>query len=59
MEDPEAARVFHSLTFADAAWSGRDEYYLCDALMSEAMCTMDAGVWGLPVIRDLLGKYDQ
>ncbi|GAA1131454.1 hypothetical protein [Streptomyces javensis] len=58
-KDPEAARIFHGLTFADAAWSGRAEYYLCDALIEWGNAHHDAGVWGLPVIRDLFGKYDK
>lgn len=44
-----------------ATWSGRHEYYLCDALIEwgEAHHHDGAGVWSLPVIRDLVGRYDE
>jgi hypothetical protein len=60
-EDPDAARVFRGLTFADATWSGQHEYYLCDALVEwgEARHFDGAGVWSLPVLRDLVGRYDE
>ncbi|BDH12710.1 hypothetical protein HOK021_38890 [Streptomyces hygroscopicus] len=37
----------------------RLEYYLCGALIEWGNARYGAGVWGLPVMCDLAGRYDE